>query len=57
MKKKMKDKDTGSIEKLINMIKMLLTIDISRDNLKNLNDSMPKRIQKVLAVKGDATSW
>jgi hypothetical protein len=57
MKKKLKNEDTGAIEKLINTIKMLLTTDISRDNLKNLNDSMPKRIQKVLAVKGDATSW
>jgi muramidase (phage lysozyme) len=56
MKKKLKDKDTGSIEMLINTIKMFWTSDISRDNLKNHSDSMPKTIQKVLAVKGDATN-
>jgi hypothetical protein len=57
MKEKLKNKDTGSIEKLIKAIKVLWTTDMSRTYLKNLSESMPRRIQKVLAVKGEATSY
>jgi hypothetical protein len=31
--------------------------ELSRDYLKELSDSMPRRIQKMLAVKGDTTSY
>ncbi len=44
MKEKLKNKDTGSIEKLIKAIKVLWTTDMSRTYLKNLSESMPRRI-------------
>jgi hypothetical protein len=56
MKEKLKDKNTGSIKKLINSVNGLWTTDISRDYPRNPSDSMPRRIQNVLAVKRDATS-
>ncbi len=57
MKEKLKSKDTGSLPKLINEIKLLWTLDLSKEYLKNLSDSMPRRIQQVLGVKGDATGY
>jgi hypothetical protein len=48
MKEKLKSKDTGSLSKLILEIKLLWTLDLSKD-------SMHRRIQQVLKVKGDAT--
>jgi hypothetical protein len=54
---KLKNKDTGLIEKLIKAIKVLWTTDISRVYLNNLSESMPRQIQKVLAVQGDTTSY
>jgi transposase len=57
LKQNLKDKDTGSVDKLIAAIKMLWVKGLPRDYLKKLSDSMPRRIQKVLAVKGDATSY
>jgi transposase len=53
MKEKLKLKDTSSLPKLINEIKILWTTGLSKEYLKNLSDSMPSRIKKVLAVKGD----
>lgn len=57
MKEKLKSKDTGSLPKLIHEIKLLWTLDLSKEYLKNLSDSMPRRIQQVLGVKGDATGY
>jgi transposase len=57
MKKKLKSKDTGSIEKLTREIKILWTTDLSKEYLKILSDSMPRRIRQVLAVKGDSISY
>ncbi len=53
MKEKLKTKDTGSVPKLIQEIKMLWTTGLSKEYLKGLSDSMPRSIQQVLAVKGD----
>ncbi len=57
MKEKLKTKDTGSVPKLIQEIKMLWTTGLSKEYLKGLSDSMPRRIQQVLAVKGDAIGY
>ncbi len=57
MKEMLKTKDTGSIDKLIKEIKILWTTGLTRDYLKSLSDSMPRRIQQVLAVKGDSTGY
>jgi transposase len=57
MKEKLKCKDTGSLPKLIREIKILWTTDLSKEYLKSLSDSMPRRIQQVLAVKGDAIGY
>jgi hypothetical protein len=57
MKEKLKCKDTGSLPKLIKEIKILSTTDLSKEYLKSLSDSIPRRIQQVLAEKGDATSY
>jgi hypothetical protein len=53
----LKDEDPGSVHKLITATKMLWAKDLSRDYLKKLSHLMPRRIQKVLDVKGDATSY
>jgi transposase len=57
MKGKLKDKDVSSVPKLINEIKMLWTTKISREYFKKLSDSMPTRIKKVLAAKGECTKY
>jgi hypothetical protein len=57
MKEKLKCKDTGSLPKLIREIKILWTTDLSKEYLKSLSDFMPRRIQQVLAVKGDAIDY
>jgi hypothetical protein len=53
MKGKLKDKDIGSVPKLIKELKILWTSSISRE----LSDSMPSRIQQVIAAKGEATKY
>jgi hypothetical protein len=57
MKEKLKRKDTGSIEKLMREIKILWTTDLSKKYLKSLSNSMPRRIWKVLTVKGDSIGY
>jgi transposase len=57
MKRKLKDKDISSVPKLIAEIKMLWTCNLSRKFFKNLSDSMPRRIQQVLAAKGEAAKY
>jgi hypothetical protein len=57
MKEKLKSKDTGSIEKLTREIKILWTTDLSKEYLKSLSNSMPRRIRQVLAVKGDSIGY
>ncbi len=57
MKRKLKDKDISSVPKPIAEIKMLWTCNLSRQFFKNLSDSMPRRIQQVLAAKGEATKY
>jgi hypothetical protein len=57
MKEKLKTKVTGSVSKLIQEIKMLWTTGLSKEYLKGLSDSIPRRIQQVLAVRGDAIGY
>ncbi len=57
MKEKLKSKDTWSIEKLTREIKILWTTDLSKEYLKSLSYSMPRRIRQVLAVKGDSIGY
>ncbi len=57
MKNRLRGKDISSLPKLIKEIKLLWTCDLSRDYLKNLSDSMPRRIQEVLKAKGDASKY
>jgi transposase len=52
-----KDKDIGSVPKLIKELKILWTSSISREYFKKLSDSMPSRIQQVIAPKGEATKY
>jgi hypothetical protein len=57
MKEKLKTKDTGSIEKLTREIKIPWTINLSKEYLKSLSNSMPRRIRQVLAVKGASIGY
>jgi hypothetical protein len=59
MKEKLKDKDTGSDKKFIMPSKCSgpPTSPGTISTLKNLSVSMPRRIQKVLVVKGNAISY
>jgi transposase len=57
MKGKLKDKDIGSVPKLIKELKTLWISSISREYFKKLSDSMPSRIQQVIAAKGEATKY
>jgi hypothetical protein len=57
MKDKLRGKDIGSLPKLISEIKVLWTMGFSREYLKTLSDSLPRRIQSVLEVKGEATKY
>jgi hypothetical protein len=57
MKDKLRGKDIGSLPKLINEIKVLWITGLSREYLKTLSDSMPRRIHSVLKAKGEATKY
>jgi transposase len=45
LKQNLKDKDTVSMDKLIAAVKMLWVKSLSREHLKKLRDSIPRRIQ------------
>jgi hypothetical protein len=53
----LKSKDIGSIKKLMREIKILWTTGLSKEYLKSLSDSMPRKIQQMLAVKGDRIGY
>jgi hypothetical protein len=55
MKNRLREKEILSLPHLIKEIKLLWACDLSRDYLKNLSDSMPRRIQEMLKAKGDAS--
>jgi hypothetical protein len=57
MKEKLKSKDIGFIKKLMREIKILWTTDLSKEYLKSLSDSMPRKIRQVLAVKADRIGY
>ena len=56
MKRKLQDRDTSSIPKLTKEIKDIWK-NIDRKYLKTLIDSMPDRLQEVIAHKGKATRY
>ncbi len=57
MKNKLKKKDISSLPKLSEEIMKLWTMDLSRDYLRALSDSMPDRLKQVIAAKGDMTKY
>jgi transposase len=57
MKKKLGGKDISSVPKLTNEIKILWTTNICQEYFKKLSNSMPTRIQKVIAAKGETTKY
>jgi hypothetical protein len=56
IKRKLKEKDNSSLSKLIKEIKLLGTTSITKDYCKRLSNSMPRRIQQLMAAKGETTS-
>lgn len=57
MKDKLKEKNTISVPLLIEEIKKLWCIDLSNEYLRNLSDSMPKRIKTVIKNKGEMSKY
>ena len=57
MKNMLRKKDISSFPKLTLEIKKLWINDLSRDYFKKLRDSMPGRLEKVIAAKGDMTKY
>ena len=57
MKGKLKTKDISSGPKLIREIKILWTTGIPQGYCLKLSNSMPRRIQQVLAAHGEATKY
>jgi hypothetical protein len=55
MKGKLRDKNISSAPNLIHKLKILWTTGTSQDYCRRLSNSMPSRIQQVLATKGEAT--
>jgi hypothetical protein len=57
MKNLLKKKDVSSVPKLTTAIRQLWTEELKPEYLKNLSDSMPKRLEMVIAAKGDMTKY
>jgi hypothetical protein len=57
MKKKWGGRDISSVPKLSNEIKILWTTNICQEYFKKLSNSIPTRIQKVIAAKGETTKY
>ena len=57
MKDQLQDRDTGSVPKLIEEIKKLWVQRTPVSYLKNLSDSMPKRLQLIIEGGGDMTKY
>lgn len=57
MKTKLKKQDISSVPKLTQEIKMLWTMELSREYLRSLSDSMPARLKLVIAARGDMTKY
>ena len=57
MKNMLKKKDVSSVPKLTEAIRQLWIEDLKPDYLKKLSDSMPKRLEMVIAAKGDMTKY
>ena len=57
MKNMLRKKDISSFPKLTLEIKKLWINDLSRDYFRKLSNSMPGRLEKVIAAKGDMTKY
>jgi hypothetical protein len=57
MKKKLGGKDFSSVPKPTTEIKIMWTANICQEYFKKLSDSMPTRIRKVIAAKGETTKY
>jgi hypothetical protein len=55
MQGKLKEKDSIYMPKLIKEIELLWTTGIAKDYREIQSNSMTRRIQKVIAAKGEAT--
>ncbi len=56
MKDGLKSKDIGSAPKLQAELKKLW-VALDQAMLRNLSDSMPRRLQMVINAKGEMTKW
>ena len=57
MKDKLKNKDIGSLDKLVFEIKSPWTTDITQSYFKKLADSMQTRLKLVIKRKGEMTKY
>lgn len=57
MKEEVKRQDTSSVPKLVEALKKLWTTGLSQDYFKKLSDSMPRRLEMVIAARGDMTKY
>jgi hypothetical protein len=55
--KQLKEKGTSSLPNLNKEIKIMWTTGITPDYCKRLRNSMPRRIQQVVAAKREATKY
>ena len=57
MKDQLQEKKVTSVKNLIEEIKRLWCLATPRDYLRNLSDSMPRRLQAVIDAGGEMTKY